>query len=240
MDGLDNTGGGKTIVNTFKGKFAIKSNSDNPKAISRLNKNNVQVYEEHYDTVTGFLVGIERYESDEYGYSWNFELLTEKGNKLIINLPYSGRTTMGVFSRLPNLKTDKISRLRIFYFEAEDKASLIVQQKDDKGIWKEVPRHWTKEDPKELPELEQVMRNNKMEWDASKRMAYIERYLKLRFAERLDKDVGMILEAYSQGGHSEESTKMPDEELYKDTEPDVEAKANPPVDLPEETDDLPF
>lgn len=246
-DGLQNTGGGnKKFVNTFKGKFTLRSNEEDPFAIKRVNKMNATVYEKHFDTLTGYLVGIEKFISEKYDPSWNLTLLTEQGEEYLLNVPYSGRITMGVFGRFPNMDTSKKTRLRIYYFEEEDKAAIVLQQKNDEDKWADVGKYWTKEDPKHLPDLVQTVVNGKEVWDATARMRYLERYLVEIFGPKLDTDAHMIIEAFAQKPKPKEKTdelQMPDKDLYEDkNEPKDEdiVVSNTTADLPEETDDLPF
>jgi len=242
MDGLNNTTGSKkNFVQTYMGKFAVKADPNDPDATTRTNKKGRVVHEKYYDTITGYLIGWEKYESKEYDDSWNLEFLSEKGTPITLNILYSGGATMGVIRRLPNLDCSKIMRLKIYWFEAEaDKdahAAMTVQQQNEQGAWYTLDKYWSKEEPKGLPDLEQKVINNKTIWDSTVRMMYIETYFKERFFPRLAKDSSMVKEALNYSGAQASTDNLPDDEPEPNTA--APASTNQAPEIPA-TDDLPF
>lgn len=174
MGALGNSGDGRIFINTFQGNFTTRANSETEGAVKRTNKNNKLVYENHFNIMKDVLIQeFEKRASEEYGDSWNIKLAHAKSDETYtLTLPYSGRLTMGVFFRLPNLDINKPMNLRLFWFADEEKAALVIYQNDQK-----VEAFWTKDNKGDMPELEQVTVNNKPVWDSSKRMVFIENYL---------------------------------------------------------------
>jgi hypothetical protein len=244
-NGLSNTQQGSlNLIRTYDGRFAINVSSEDPGAVSRTNKIGRVVYEKYYDTVTGYLIGIEKYHSDEYGDQWNIKMLTKNGTPITVSIPYAGRITLGFFTRLVHFKTDQIMRLKIFRFEEQDgvKSAMTIEQTDESGQWYTVAPYWTKDNPNGLPDLVETVVSGKKQWDATARMNYFQRYLDERFSKRLEKDVPMIKESLNYAEQEEAPANdistgdlppdMPEEEVKADA-----SSAQPPIDP---TDDLPF
>lgn len=167
----------KAYVNIVSGKFAFRAKETTPNAVSRTNKNNVVVWELLYDTLANMTISkIEKVESNDYGPNWEVTL-KEVGETYVLNLPYSGRTTNGLFHRLPNINFGVPVTLKAFNIENKDKpgtfrAYLTVEQAGAK-----VPPAFTKETPNGLPDMEQIMVKGKLTWDDSKQMVFMEKLL---------------------------------------------------------------
>lgn len=59
----------RSFIRTFKGNFTKKANAETPGAVKRLNKNNVEVWELLFNTISDVIVQeITRHESEEYGF----------------------------------------------------------------------------------------------------------------------------------------------------------------------------
>lgn len=174
MGALENSGDGRTFLNTFKGHFTKRANSETEGAVERKNKNGAMVWELKFDTLKDVIIQeFERRHSDEYGFSWNIKLAHVKSDETFtLTLPYSGRITMGLFFRLPNTDINKELTMKLYYFEEEDKTALVVYQNGNK-----VEAYWTKDTPHDMPELVQREKAGKTEWDSEDRMKYLENYL---------------------------------------------------------------
>ena len=174
MGALGNTGDGRVFVNTFKGRFTRRSNEKTTGAIKRTNKVGAEVWELHFDTLQDvFLQKIEKFNSPDYGFQWNIYLAHAHSEETLkLSLPYSGRMTSGFFLRLPNIKIEKMLTFTIHYFPKTDKVALVVHQ-----LGVKVPMYWTKENPGQCPDLEELLKDGKPIWDGTKRMQYIEQYM---------------------------------------------------------------
>ncbi len=180
MAGLTNkTGGFQTFLTIFEGKFTKKVEPGTQDAITRINKNSKEVWELHYNALEDvYIRDIERKEHEEYGLSFVITLETDDGQSFGLQLPYSGRTTTGLMFRLPNLDISKPVTLIPSRFKEvingveKSKTYLTVHQFGEK-----VAPYWTKDNQGDLPQMEQVMRKGKMEWDDTKQIQYIEQML---------------------------------------------------------------
>ena len=174
MGALGNSGDGRIFLNTFKGKFTQRANEQTTGAVKRTNKNNVEVWEMQFNTIEDcFLQKIEKHDSKDFGFQWNIYLSHAKSDETFkLSLPYSGRMTMGLFLRLPNIDISKGMTFVLHYFEKDNKSALVIHQFGSK-----VEMFWTKDNPGDLPQLEETMRDGKNAWDPAKRMAYLEQYL---------------------------------------------------------------
>lgn len=174
MSAIGNTGDGKIYINTFQGKFSIKANEGQEGSTTRTNKSGKVVHEIHFNTLKDVVLeGIQKRISEEYGDNWEIFLADNNSDeRYCLNLPYSGRVPNGLLLRLPELELDKPFTLRIYWHQEDERASLVAYQHGEK-----LPYHWTKEEPKGLPDLEKIMVNGKETWDSTKRMAYLESYI---------------------------------------------------------------
>lgn len=180
MGALGNQGDNRIFVNTFKGYFTTKAKDGDEGAIKRTNKLNVDVWERQFNSMSDVVLqDIKRYDSDEYGFSWNVYLKHKDGELYTLTLPYSGRITMGLFFSLPNMDLEKEFTLRIAMF-SDEKTNMWVLQNEKKVI-----RFWNKENQKDMPDLEKTMKDGKEAWDSSKRMAYTEKYLAEKITPKL-------------------------------------------------------
>jgi hypothetical protein len=167
----------KAYVNIVVGKFAFRAKETTPNAVSRTNKNNVVVWELHYDTLSNMRISkIEKVESKDYGPNWEVTL-READEVYVLNLPYSGRTTNGLFHRLPNINFGMPVTLKSFYIENDKKPGtfrtyLTVEQGGAK-----IENAFTKEKPNGLPEMEQIEVKGKLVWDDTKQMRFMEKLL---------------------------------------------------------------
>lgn len=174
MGALGNEGDGRLFLNTFKGKFTQRANEQTTGAVKRTNKNNIDIWELQFNSIADcFLQKIEKHDSKDYGFQWNIYLAHAKSAETFkLSLPYSGRMTMGLFLRLPKIDISKEMSFVLHYFPTDNKSALVIHQFGAK-----VEMFWTKDNPGDLPQLEETMKDGKPAWDSSKRMAYLEQYL---------------------------------------------------------------
>jgi hypothetical protein len=221
---LSNSGNAnRTYINTFQGMFTIKASEDTEGAITRKNKEGKIVHELHFNTLADvFVQDIERRENPEFGPNWDLYLMHEPtGECYVLNLPFSGRFTMGFFLRLPNIDLKQPITFQSYYFPEEKRSALVVYQfgKKIEAYWKQKVENGpsvSEEDGSELPQLEQVTYQGKEQWDATKRMNFIEAFMK--------KNVNHLLIGKPEGdtsGHtsvSKETESKPELETVKTDE----------------------
>lgn len=209
MGALGNSNDGRTFLNTFKGKFTKRANSETKDAVKRINKNDKEVWELQFDTLADVIIQeFERRDSEDYGLSWNIKLADSKSDDTFtLTLPYSGRVTMGLFFRLPNTDINAPLTMKLYYFEEDDKTALVVYQGGNK-----VEAYWTKDTPHDMPDLEVKKVNGKDVWDSTARMAFMENYLEKTVVPKMnditssDPEINQTLEV------AEEASQEPAEE----------------------------
>ena len=120
-------------ISIIGGKFTVKTDKADSQAILRINKNGQEVWERHYDTVTGTIKNIE-HETTEYGDNLVLTL-NDTLETYILKLPKYSRLENGFLQRLPNIDLtkeidlenslrDKFERLD----ETEESINILVEQ----------------------------------------------------------------------------------------------------------------
>jgi hypothetical protein len=165
---LENTSGNKTFVSTFEGKFTVKSDANNPRAKKRVNKNNVEVFELQFDTITGVIENIfDNTQEGAYGTFRNIVLIVRDGDEVYsLSVPYSSRESKGILMRLPNADITKPIKIKIG--RKEHIFTWITQNEVT------VPLRWTKDAPGDMPRMVQT---GDKTWDDTDQMAFLYDYI---------------------------------------------------------------
>jgi len=172
-----------TYLSFYEGFFTKKVDSSVENAIMRINKNQVQVWELKYDTISGIIQSIQYAEKEFQGNllrSWNIKM-KDGEDYYELQMPYSSRATTMILLKLPNIDVNEPIELRAYWFEKDKKSAIAVYQKG-----KKIEAFWTKDSPKDLPQMEQVMYKGKLEWDDSKMMEYLRNYIENDFSKKLN------------------------------------------------------
>ncbi len=176
-------------MNIFDGKFAIRCKENTANAVKRTNKLGKEVHELHYESLSNVIItSITKVDNKDYGFGWEIGL-SEADEQFILNLPYSGRQTNGLFRRLPNI--DLKSPITLNSYKIEDdkkpdtyKTFLTVYQGG-----KKVDTYFTKENPNGLPQLEIIKVKGKDTWDDTKQMEFIEKMINTEIVPKLSAKV---------------------------------------------------
>lgn len=171
------------FITVLNGKFCVRSNADDPNAVSRVNKIGKTVYEVFHDAFTGKLIAIKTKESADYGKSWIFDFLSSDGQTYHLQLSYSNSYATALLKMLPNVDLSKPFKLSpsLKVVDGKNQSSLFVNQ-DDKPI-----KHaFTKDMPNGMPNLEKIMVKGKETWDDSKRLAFLEKMVNDKIIPKLD------------------------------------------------------
>lgn len=215
--GLENSSNTrKNYMNIVDGKFAIRVKEETPNAVKRTNKKNVEVWELLFDTLSRVnITKLEKKDNGEYGPSWEVTL-KEVDEVYTLNLPYSGRTTNGLLYRLPNIDLSAPVTLNTYKIadEADNTKFKTFMTASQNG--KKVDAAYSKDAPNGLPEMKQITVKNKLVWDDTEQMIFIEKMLEEKIFPQLAK-------LYPSGVSAEHRV---------DSEPELGAE--------EDKDDLPF
>lgn len=229
MAQLGNAGGNKVYLTIYNGKLARKVPQGTPDAISRINKNGVQVHELLYPSVTGYITGIYNKESKEYGDNVNIVF----DDEIIVSLYDIGSSlTKSVLNSL--IEADFSKEITLSVYLKDDKTRVSLWQNDELMPWAV-----TKEDDKGCPQpvQEEKTVKGKLEkvwnWDENDNWWYnklleLEERLKKSEAPQPKSTVARIVEA----PEKEEIPEMPNN-----------AEGIPPIDYDKDRpspEDLPF
>ena len=220
------------FVGTLNGEFVVKTDNKDENAVSRVNKVGSTVFERHYNKLEGLITDVEIYHGD-YGKILNLTISDNdpKTGDFVnykLGLPFNSNYAMGFLRRAHNIDFDK--KITLFTGKYEDdkgkeRTYMTVWQNGDK-----VAYYWTKETPRDLPDMKQVKVNGVMTWDSTDRLEYLENYVEKVIIPR----VSTIDYTQTNADILDEVDETGDESLL----PEVKK----PVKLPleENDDDLPF
>ena len=212
--GLANeSGSGGNWLSVIRGEISKRVPEGTEGAVERTTKQGKKVWELKYNALEGTLTHIGVYEG-EYGNQWIFNI-ADKNTEYMLRLPYSSGVANGFLFRLPNVKLEQPIKIKTYYIEGDDKISrqfLSIVQNGEKVL-----PYWTREEPKELPLLEEVTVSGKKMLDDSKRLAYLRTLVDKKINPKL-KELYPV-------------------ETYDKKEPD---EPEPASKSEEEFDDLPF
>lgn len=170
---FENRTGGK-YFNIHKGKFAIRVAEGTPGAVARVLEKGENagktVYEIYHDSFTGKLVGIRKKEGGKYGTSWEFDF-QDGGEIYTLQLSYSNSYATNILKILPNVDLTKEMKVQPSQKieDGKTKSSLFISQN---GVT--LKHAFTKENPNGMPDMEQITVSGKLQWDDSKRLAFLE------------------------------------------------------------------
>jgi hypothetical protein len=223
----------------FKAKIVQKVPKGTEGAITRKNKNGVEVTELHHSYVEGLLTDIMLKEHEEYGLAWIF-VLEDNDIEYWLQAPV-GRMSMGILCRLRNMDFTKFIKVSIFKFTKDDvdKTYLTPYQKLDIG-YKQIDLYYSKDDPKDLPPMKLIKVKGKDTWDNSAQLDFFIAEVKDWVIPELRKANPLSIATLRASGENvqRQSLEVPvgKEESLSTDNPFVEDKK----EEPEEKDDLPF
>lgn len=180
--GLDNREGGKYIT-ILGGKFCVRVQQGTKGAVERVNKIGKTVYEVFYDSFTGKLVNI-RTRDGSYGKSWEFDF-RDGSEVYTLQLSYSNSYATNILKMLPNVDLTKEMKVQPSQKmeDGKTKSSLFISQ--DGTTLKHA---YTKDNPRGLPPMVEVMVKGQKVWDDSARLAFLEAMVKSDILPKLPKE----------------------------------------------------
>lgn len=203
--GLSNREEGNFIT-IYNGKFSQRVPEGTPGAVSRVNKLGKTVYERYYDSFTAKLIDIHTQDSD-YGKNWIFSF-QDGGLVYKLMLSYSNSFATALLKMLPNVNLSKEMKLEPSMQEVDGKmkSSLFIKQD---GV--NIKHAYTKDHPNGLPDMEQITRRGKLEWDDTKRLDFLYNMVQTQILPKLPKVASEAQDAPAQslddidvGGQSDE------------------------------------
>lgn len=169
MNGLGNNSKA-TFISIIGGKFTQKVREGTPGAVSRINKNNVEVWEMQYDHFNGKLVGIKVVDS-EFGKQWNFTLKAGD-SEFVWTSPYSNGYSKAFLKILPNINLAESFKISPSSKEVDGKTQNTVFVNQNGAV---VKHYYNKETPNGLPQMVEITVKGQKVWDDTDQMAFLEK-----------------------------------------------------------------
>lgn len=193
-----------TYVSILKGKFCIRSNQDNPKAVPRILEKGINagktVYEVFHDSFMGKLVDIKTKDSADYGKSWIFTFLDVPTGELFhLNLSYSNSYAKSLLKMLPNVDLANEFKLSpsLKMVDGKEQSSLFINQNE-----KTIKHAFTKDNPNGMPNFEKIIVKGKEIWDDSKQLAFFEHMVNKHIIPNLDNAAPLAVTSFAPVGNT--------------------------------------
>lgn len=198
---------GSTIyLSVVGGKISQKVTKETVGAVERVNKNNVTVYEQHFNAIEGVLENIKFKQSNKPDIGDSYDVTFRDVDQLYnLNLPISGRITNGLLGRLPNI--DLSSKIEFRVFNITDKET--GKEKQFSSVYQngeKVLPAFTKEVPNGLPPMELKKVKGKDVWDDSEQIEFFKALIAKTFADRPKAEVAQKSEA---SDNQEDTSDLP-------------------------------
>ena len=200
--GFKNSESNITYIRVAEGKLIVKAKEGDPGAIPRIvtkGKNaGDTVWEFHYDAFEGYIKDVSIKENNEYGDQFNILVADpDNGHRSIITIPLSGRHSSRFFLVMDGINLEKPVTFSPYKFEARDAdTKKVIKDKFIQGwnLYQSEEKLEPTVDVKELPDLEQVKIQGKLQWDDSKRLdefrSMFDKWKEESFDRSKDKDDG--------------------------------------------------
>lgn len=148
----------------------------------RTNKVGKLVHEEFYDHVSGRITEIGVREHADYGKFWEVKIEDKDGTVFNLQFNYSSGYANGFLKALPNCDLGKeVTLIPNMKMEGDKKKTTLFISQDGKAL-----RHfYTKDNPNGLPQLQQIKRKGKLEWDDSDMMEFLENMVNTQIKPKL-------------------------------------------------------
>lgn len=198
--GLETRTGGNYIT-ILAGKFCQRVQKDTEGAIERVNKIGNTVHEKFYDSFTGNLVDI-KVQDGTYGKTWNF-VFQDKEEPYILQLSYSNSFSTALLKILPNVDLTqemKLSPSVKVDENGKNKSSLFINQGG-----KALKHAFTRDNPQGMPDMEQVTVKGVLQWDDTKRLAFLQNMVDTQIIPKLPGIVAPASQPVPQGEVSVEA-----------------------------------
>jgi hypothetical protein len=178
--GLNQSQSKGVFLSITNGKLVRQFPSATEKSVSRVNKMGREVYEEFYDSLTGYLTDIKTKES-EYGKSWVLVIKDNDGS-YNLEMKYSSGYATSFLKAIPNADLSQLITLSPkLIVDGDKKQSVLFISQNGKGL----KHYWTKDTPRDLPPMKKVKVRGVDTWDDTERMDYLENYINVSILPKI-------------------------------------------------------
>jgi hypothetical protein len=182
--GLNKDTGRKNFLTIGNGKIVLQhQNPIEGVTTQRVNKNGKTVHEEIFTSITAMISNIQSKDTT-FGKVWEIEL-TDNGETYVLSFNYSSRYTNNFFRALPNVDLSQPVKIAPWSMADKKDSSKTVIGLSISQDGQKVPFKWDKDNPGELPEMQQIKRKGKLEWDDTKQLEFFEAMLQLEILPQL-------------------------------------------------------
>jgi hypothetical protein len=179
--GLNNNQSSSIYLQISNGKLVRSFSSPTQKSVSRTNKVGKEVHEEFYDSLTGYVKGISTKET-EYGKFWVINV-NDGESDYTLSTNYSGGYAVSFLKAIPNADLSRVMTITPkIMVDGDKRNSVMFINQDGKGL----KHYWTKDNPGQLPNLEKIKIKGKDTWDDTKRLEYLENFVKDLFNSKVE------------------------------------------------------
>jgi hypothetical protein len=179
--GLNNNQSSSIYLQISNGKLVRSFSSPTPKSVSRTNKVGKEVHEEFYDSLTGYVKGISTKET-EYGKFWVINV-NDGESDYTLSTNYSGGYAVSFLKAIPNADLSRVMTITPkIMVDGDKRNSVMFINQDGKGL----KHYWTKDNQGQLPNLEKIKIKGKDTWDDTKRLEYLENFVKDLFNSKVE------------------------------------------------------
>ena len=179
--GLNNNQSSSIYLQISNGKLVRSFSSPTQKSVSRTNKVGKEVHEEFYDSLTGYVKGISTKET-EYGKFWVINV-NDGESDYTLSTNYSGGYAVSFLKAIPNADLSRMMTITPkIMVDGDKRNSVMFINQDGKGL----KHYWTKDNPGQLPNLQKIKIKGKDTWDDSRRLEYLENFVKDLFNSKVE------------------------------------------------------
>jgi len=170
--GLQNNQSAGVFLQITNGKLVRQFKQATERSIARVNKLGREVHEEFYDSLTGYVTDIKTKDS-EYGKFWVVTVKDDEG-QYFLEMKYSSGYAVSFLKALPNANiNEKMTITPKLMIDGDKKQSVVFINQNGAGL----KHFWTKDNPRELPQMKKVKVKGVETWDDTDRMEYLENYI---------------------------------------------------------------
>jgi hypothetical protein len=186
--GLDKSTGRKNFLTISNGRLVLQhQNPIEGVTIERVNKNGKTVHEEMFTSITAMIANIQSKDTT-FGKVWEVEL-KDNGETYLLSFNYSSRYTNNFFRTLPNIDLSQPVKIAPWSMaDKKDSSKTVIGMSISQGGVR-IPYKWDKETPGDLPEMKQIKRKGKTEWDDTDQLEFFEQMLKDEILPQLKGDL---------------------------------------------------
>jgi hypothetical protein len=149
--------------------------------VARENKNGKTVHEEFFSSLTALITNIRSKDTD-FGKVWEIEM-KDGDDDFLISFNYSSRYANNFFRALENVDLSMPVKFAPWSMKDKQDPTRLVIGLSLYQLGTKIEFKYTKDHPGDMPQMEQVKRKGKLEWDDTKQLEFFEEILsRLSFA----------------------------------------------------------